>query len=66
MFESILRAHATRQKKFVMAELGARWGTWGSHAVAFWKRLNPESEYDIFFVETERLHCDGIEKSDET
>ena len=43
----------------MMAELGARWGTWGARAIGLWRRLS-ENPYDVLFVESDRLHCDAL------
>jgi len=40
-FESVLRARPSQP--YVVAELGARWGTWGARAVAFLRHRRPRS-----------------------
>ena len=57
VFHSVYRART--RKTFVMAELGARWGTWGARAIGLWRRLS-ENPYDVLFVESDRLHCDAL------
>lgn len=55
VYDSVLRAKG----HFVVVELGARWGTWGSRAVAFLKHVNA-MPYKILFVESLPLHCAGL------
>jgi len=59
VFQSVLRA--VKQKKFIMVELGARWGTWGTRAVGLWRKVT-DKPYDLLFVEPDELHCKGIER----
>lgn len=47
--------------KMVMAELGARWGTWGSRAIAF-LRKNNDIPYEVLLVEADSRHCKGAEE----
>jgi hypothetical protein len=60
VYQSVFRAHWSKQQKFTVGEFGARWGTWGARAVALWRNLNPASDYDAFFVESDPLHCEGL------
>lgn len=55
VYDSVLRAN----DKYVVAELGARWGTWGARAVAFLKKVKP-MPYNVLFVEPLAIHCKGI------
>jgi len=60
VYHSVLRASATQP--FVMAELGARWGTWGSRAIAFLKQRRPELSYKLELVEAFPNNCRGVEQ----
>lgn len=61
---SVYDAVFNAKNQLVVAELGARWGTWGSRAAALWRRLqrkeSKSEEYNLFFVENNRVHCDGL------
>lgn len=57
VYDSVINA----KKEYVIAELGARWGTWGSRAVAFLRKVNP-MPYQVYFVEPLELHCDGLKE----
>eukprot|EP00965_Chrysotila_dentata_P244166 6205808-Pleurochrysis_carterae.AAC.4 len=61
VYHSVLRASATQP--FVMAELGARWGTWGSRAIAFLKQRRPELSYKLELVEAFPNNCRGVEQA---
>ena len=55
VYQSVLRACGS----FHAMELGARWGTWGFRSVALLRLLNP-MPYQLFLVESHRVHCAGI------
>lgn len=55
VYDAVLNA----RNEFVIAELGARWGTWGARAVAFLKHVN-NIPYRILFVEPLKIHCEGL------
>jgi len=57
VFDSVYRADDT---KFVMAEIGARWGTWGFRAGALLKTIKPNLPYTLWFVEANPKQCEGI------
>ncbi|CAE7390747.1 unnamed protein product [Symbiodinium microadriaticum] len=52
VYQAILRARGS----YVMAELGARWGTWGARAAAALALLNP-MPYVLHFVESDPTYC---------
>eukprot|EP00931_Biecheleriopsis_adriatica_P044116 TRINITY_DN25206_c0_g1_i1.p1 TRINITY_DN25206_c0_g1~~TRINITY_DN25206_c0_g1_i1.p1 ORF type:complete len:354 (-),score=63.39 TRINITY_DN25206_c0_g1_i1:5-1066(-) len=64
-FDSVLRA-LEAGRRFRMAELGARWGTWGARAQAFHRARIASmeradlSEADLFFAEPNRVYCSWI------
>ncbi|CAJ1341629.1 unnamed protein product [Effrenium voratum] len=69
VYQAVLRAHARATAAagsaagggaFVMAELGARWGTWGARAAAFLRRLEPKMPYVLHFVESEPMYCEAL------
>lgn len=55
VYDSVLRA----KQKYTIVEMGARWGTWGARAIAFLRKVNP-MPYDILFVESMEVHCEGL------
>ena len=57
VFQAVLRARGS----FAMAELGARWGTWGARAVAFLRQANP-LPYQLYLVDSDHLFCKGFEE----
>lgn len=57
-FESVMRARPSQP--YVVAELGARWGTWGARAVAFLRHRRPELDYQINLVESKPQSCRAI------
>lgn len=62
VYQAVLRANASRP--WVMAELGARWGTWASRSVAFLRALRGNAApYDVYVVESSAAtNCPGIER----
>ena len=58
LHQSVLRA--SRARPFVALEVGARWGTWGSRAVAFLRSVRAGAAYTVHFVERDSRACDGI------
>lgn len=57
VYQSVLRAGS----RFVMAELGARWGTWGARSIAFWRsQRGSHAPYTLHLVEASTVHCAGI------
>jgi len=58
VYQSVLRA----KKKFVIAELGARWGTWGTRSIQFLKHVRPELPYSLYMVEANEDHCAGMDR----
>mmetsp|Transcript_13844 Transcript_13844/g.41855 ORF Transcript_13844/g.41855 Transcript_13844/m.41855 type:complete len:413 (-) Transcript_13844:69-1307(-) len=56
VFQSVIRAR--KDQRYVVAELGARWGTWGSRAAAFARAMG--LDYYVHFVEASRIYCDAI------
>ena len=58
VYQSVLRAKPNQA--YVVAELGARWGTWGSRAIAFAKARRPDLEYTLHFEEVSKVNCEGI------
>jgi lipopolysaccharide biosynthesis glycosyltransferase len=59
VYQSVLRADP--KLGFVVAELGARWGTWGSRAVTMLRESNP-MEYSVYFVEANTGNCEGLQQ----
>ena len=55
VYQSVLRARGS----FHAMELGARWGTWGFRSIALLRLQNP-MPYQLFLVESHRVHCAGI------
>mmetsp|Transcript_24656 Transcript_24656/g.56482 ORF Transcript_24656/g.56482 Transcript_24656/m.56482 type:complete len:321 (-) Transcript_24656:212-1174(-) len=61
VYQAVLRANSSRP--WVMAELGARWGTWASRSVAFLRRLRGEdAAHSLYVVESKEVACDGIQR----
>jgi len=58
-FQSVLRARL--DQPYVVAEFGARWGTWATRAVAFLRRRRPELAYRMHMAEAYRPACEAIE-----
>ena len=59
---SVLRA----KERFVMAEIGCRWGTWGTRAIAMLRHARPEiagnvAQGDVLLVEARDDHCRGAQ-----
>eukprot|EP00966_Prymnesium_polylepis_P201879 4677246-Prymnesium_polylepis.1 len=50
VYQSVLRSHPDRELN--VAELGARWGTWGSRAVAFLRAQRPNAGYNVPATQT--------------
>ena len=62
VYQSVLRA----KERFVMAELGCRWGTWGTRSLAMLRHARPEIAAnvvpgDVLLVESRADHCRGVE-----
>ena len=51
----MLRSHAHRP--FIVAELGARWGTWAARALAFARAQRPSQPLWAHAVEPRPVHC---------
>ena len=62
VYHSVLRAINQVGNRFVVAELGARWGTWASRSVALLRSLAPEVPYSVYVVEADRGSCDGLRR----
>ena len=45
---------------FRVAELGARWGTWGARAAAFARAARPDLDVRLLFYEPDELFADGL------
>ena len=60
VFQSVLRAAKTGSQLYVFAELGARWGTWGSRAIGFWRLKRPTGLYHAHFIESDPEKCGGL------
>lgn len=60
VYQSVLRSKPFRP--YVVAELGARWGTWGSRAVAMLRQVRPGSDYMLKFFEADRTSCAGLKE----
>lgn len=58
VYQSVLRA----KSMFVVAELGARWGTWAARSIAFLKHRRPELQYEQYLAEIYPENCLGIER----
>ena len=58
VFRSILEARASN--KFVIFEVGARWGTWGFRSIAAAKLVGIENILSLFY-ETDQKYCEGIQ-----
>lgn len=59
VYQAVLRSNASRP--WVMAELGARWGTWASRSVAMLRHTRSRSAaYNLYVVEAKAESCDGI------
>ena len=58
VYQSVLRAK--KSQAYVVAELGARWGTWSSRAVGLWKQKHPALPYNLYMVEADKGNCEGI------
>lgn len=56
VYDSVLRAKG----KFIVIEMGARWGTWASRSVAMMRVRNP-LPYEALVYESNPVHCKGIE-----
>jgi hypothetical protein len=55
VYQSVLRA----RKRFVVAELGCRWGTWGTRSIAMLRHAKPSLDYDMLLVEAFAGNCNG-------
>jgi hypothetical protein len=55
VFQSVLRA----KHKFVMAELGPRWGTWTARAAAFMRRVHPMMPHELLMIEANEVFCEA-------
>lgn len=61
VFQAVLRSKPGQM--FVVAELGARWGTWGARAVAMLRAVRgASSNYHALFVESDQGSCDGLRR----
>ena len=64
VYHAVLRAVAAHRvlpkRPLVFAELGARWGTWGSRAIAFGRTLAPSMDYSLLLVEVNRANCNAL------
>jgi len=60
IYQAVLRSDARRP--FVVAELGARWGTWAARAVAFARAQRPAQPRWAHMVEPRWVHCDAIQR----
>lgn len=58
VYQSVLRARG----KFVVAELGARWGTWGARSLALLRHARPELDHEMLAVESYPVSCRAIER----
>ena len=58
VFQSVLRAH--RGGRFIMAEIGARWGPWGARAAALARAKRPDLSHSLYFVEPDSHGCHAI------
>ena len=58
VYQSVLRSRSSQP--YNVAELGARWGTWGSRAVAFLRAHRPQATYNLYFAESNQQYCGGI------
>jgi len=57
---SVYQSVARAKKHYIVIELGARWGTWGSRAIAFARKVRPDLKTDALFVETLPTFCEGL------
>jgi len=57
-FQSVLRAK--NNQPYVVAEYGARWGTWGARAIAFLQKRRPQLGYKLHLVESYPESCRAI------
>ena len=55
VYQSVLRAK--KSQAYVVADLGARWGTWSSRAVGLWKQKHPALPYNLYMVEADKGNC---------
>lgn len=58
---SVLQSTLRAKNNFIMAEVGASWGTWGARAIKNLLTLNV-MEYNLFFIEPDKKNCEGIEE----
>ena len=56
------RSPANSPRKFVFAELGARWGTWAARAAAMARVLAPEMPCELYVVESNPINCDALRR----
>lgn len=56
VWDSVLHA----SDKFIMIDLGARWGTWAARALSFLAKVNP-MPYNVTLVERDAENCKGAE-----
>jgi len=61
IYQMVLAADRNKQKEFVFVDLGARWGTWSSRAIAALRSYNP-MPYKVYMVETNEVHCQGAKR----
>jgi len=57
---SVYQSVARARKHYIVIELGARWGTWGSRAIAFARKVKPDLKTDALFIETLPVFCEGL------
>ena len=65
VYQSVLRSK--RSAKFVVVELGARWGTWATRAIAMLRNVRAQQSQDTavienweaLLVEPDKTHCEG-------
>jgi hypothetical protein len=58
---SVMQSTLRARDNFVMAEIGANWGTWGARAIKNLLTLNL-MEYKLLFIEPDKKNCEGIEE----
>lgn len=58
VYQSVLRAK--QNEPYVVAEFGARWGTWGSRAAGFWRAKRPGRPYILHMIEANEANCEGL------
>jgi len=59
VYQSVLRARGT----YVVAELGCRWGTWGTRSIAMLRHARPDIiDYTMYLAEADKQNCIGTQK----